>query len=425
MRGGCREVRTNFYIAWIGDFSNRMWYGPNAEAECLAAARYGGQGGTQPPGGGSGTPGGGSGTPGGGSGTPGGGSGTPGGGGGWTPPGIAPPSGQPHEPPPIPGWYGFCDHDSARAFQFAGNLIRVLKLLIPLIIIILGSIDLGKAVVANDTDEIKKSGQTLIKRFIAGIIIFFIPGIIAFILSLIDNYDENVNPIVRCGICVTRPNDCEIPPRPEERERVAMRSANRLRPVGGRAPTRTDPGDGFGIGGGGGGGIIIGSGPVRHVNWAALQSARTNLSQPIPRPGNEWAGWPASEASFFRIYDINSGRCFRAFRGSGGEHMDVVPASWRDTEIFSSIVGSWSWDRRPIIVMYNGNLWAASMHSMPHGEGVRAVGFNRNGHPGHFCIHFLNSRGHGSRAINAEHQAAVLTAYRRGNELGTIRCRDE
>lgn len=101
----------------------------------------------------------------------------------------------------------FCT-ETSRAWRVFGYLITALKILIPVIIIVMGSLDLGKAVVANSEDEMKKATQVLIKRIIAGIVIFFIPTIINLVLKLASNYVGVVSSGSGCIECVSKPGSC-------------------------------------------------------------------------------------------------------------------------------------------------------------------------------------------------------------------------
>lgn len=107
---------------------------------------------------------------------------------------------------------GFCA-ESAGIWQVVGYLLLVFKIVIPIILIILGMIDLGKAVVASKDDEIKKSMKSLMWRAIAAIAIFFIPTIIGIVMGLVSNFstsgakdDYNV-----CKTCITNPKNCPVP----------------------------------------------------------------------------------------------------------------------------------------------------------------------------------------------------------------------
>ncbi len=80
---------------------------------------------------------------------------------------------------------GFCQ-DTAGIWGLLGYIVVVLKIVIPLILIVLGMIDLGKAVVASDDKAISKAVNMLLHRFIAAVIVFFIPTIVSAIFNAIN-----------------------------------------------------------------------------------------------------------------------------------------------------------------------------------------------------------------------------------------------
>ena len=102
----------------------------------------------------------------------------------------------------------FCT-DLAPIWQIVGWVLWVFKIAIPIIIIIFGMIDLGKAVVASKDDEIKKSVKSLVMRAISGIIIFFIPTIVGLIFSIVNDFSEVKGEYDVCAACVTDPGGCE------------------------------------------------------------------------------------------------------------------------------------------------------------------------------------------------------------------------
>ena len=108
----------------------------------------------------------------------------------------------------------------------------------------------------------------------------------------------------------------------------------------------------------------------------------------------------------FVIKDVKTGKTFNAVRWSGVNHLDAEPASSKDTAAFKAIYGgTWSWDRRPILILYKNKVYAASMNGMPHGTTTIDNDF-----AGHFCIHFKNSKTHGTDVVDSDHQTAVKTA---------------
>lgn len=109
----------------------------------------------------------------------------------------------------------------------------------------------------------------------------------------------------------------------------------------------------------------------------------------------------------FTIKDVKTGKTFEAVRWSGTNHLDAEPRTAADTATMKSIFGGeWSWRRRAILIMYNGHVYAASMNGMPHGTTT----ISGNGFDGHFCIHFKNSKTHGTKKVDADHQSAVTAA---------------
>ena len=108
----------------------------------------------------------------------------------------------------------------------------------------------------------------------------------------------------------------------------------------------------------------------------------------------------------FKVKDCWTGKVFTAKRWSGYNHLDAEPLSKSDTNIMKAIYGHWSWKRRPILVKYNGHVYAASMNGMPHGTST----ISGNGFDGHFCIHFYGSKTHASGQVDQAHQNCVSQA---------------
>ena len=109
----------------------------------------------------------------------------------------------------------------------------------------------------------------------------------------------------------------------------------------------------------------------------------------------------------FTIKDVQTGMTFTAIRCSGKSHLDAEPASAADTAAFKEIVGGkWRWLGRPILIMYDSRVFAASMCSKPHGTQT----IKDNDYDGHFCIHFKNSRTHAQDKVIRSYQNAVAIA---------------
>ncbi len=66
-------------------------------------------------------------------------------------------------------------------------VLTCIQWLVPIVIIILGSLDLFKAVIASKEDEIKAAQKLLIKRVIYGVAIFFVATLVTFIFNALGN----------------------------------------------------------------------------------------------------------------------------------------------------------------------------------------------------------------------------------------------
>lgn len=65
------------------------------------------------------------------------------------------------------------------------QVIKILMIVIPIALILLGTIDLGKAVIASDEKEVKAAQSRLIKRFIYAALIFFVPMLVGVIMNIV------------------------------------------------------------------------------------------------------------------------------------------------------------------------------------------------------------------------------------------------
>ncbi len=88
--------------------------------------------------------------------------------------------------------------------QITSIVILIIQVLVPIIIIILGMLDLGKAVVAQKEDEIKKGWQTFFKRLLVGIAVFLVIVFVKFIIGLVAEDNE-----INCIDCFVN-NNCQI-----------------------------------------------------------------------------------------------------------------------------------------------------------------------------------------------------------------------
>ena len=69
-----------------------------------------------------------------------------------------------------------------------GNMIREylgwFRILAPVLVIAFGSVDLFKAVIASNPDQIKKAQNDFIRRLVIGVGLFFIPSLVNLIIYM-------------------------------------------------------------------------------------------------------------------------------------------------------------------------------------------------------------------------------------------------
>lgn len=101
----------------------------------------------------------------------------------------------------------FCA-ETAGIWKVIGFIIYIIRIAIPIIIVLLGTLDLGKAVIAGEDKKIKEAQKSFLMRLIYGIAIFFVFNIVYVIFGLLGLDLDDGAPRV-CWICATKPNGNE------------------------------------------------------------------------------------------------------------------------------------------------------------------------------------------------------------------------
>lgn len=134
--------------------------------------------------------------------------------------------------------------------------------------------------------------------------------------------------------------------------------------------------------------------------------------------------------SVFEVVDFQTGKSFLVKRTTGYNHADVETLNFAETEKMKEIWnGTFSWERRPVIIKINGRKIAASVTSLPHAGNDSVAGglyttwrsenyppgynldwVKNNGINGVIDIHFANSTRHNDGLIDAGHQENIKIA---------------
>ena len=92
---------------------------------------------------------------------------------------------------------------------FIGHIVRIAKILIPLVIIVMGIMDFFRAITAGKDDEIKKSAKSFVWRLVAGVVIFFLPSVISLVFSWIPEWSGYDGSFQQCFKCVWDVGSCK------------------------------------------------------------------------------------------------------------------------------------------------------------------------------------------------------------------------
>ena len=88
------------------------------------------------------------------------------------------------------------------------NIVNLIKIGVPILLIIFGMLDLGKAVVAQKEDEIKKSQQLFVKRLLSAALVFFVVVIVEVVFNLVATNEKAG--IWNCVDCfINGPSSCK------------------------------------------------------------------------------------------------------------------------------------------------------------------------------------------------------------------------
>lgn len=93
------------------------------------------------------------------------------------------------------------------AAQITQTVYMILQIATPIIIILLGMIDLLKAVMAQKEDEIKKSQQTFVRRLLIGAAVFLVFVLVKVIIGFVQPQNDNPN-MWNCVDCFISGENC-------------------------------------------------------------------------------------------------------------------------------------------------------------------------------------------------------------------------
>lgn len=100
---------------------------------------------------------------------------------------------------------GFCN-TTKDIWKLIGTIVFWIQIVIPVVIILLGTIDLGKAVFSGDEKKVKEAQSTFIKRLIYGAVVFFVVLIVQLVFGAVGDASDTTSKL--CFKCVAQRGSC-------------------------------------------------------------------------------------------------------------------------------------------------------------------------------------------------------------------------
>lgn len=83
------------------------------------------------------------------------------------------------------------DPDLLNVLRLVRMAIKLLQIVVPIGLILMGTIDMGKAVIAGDEKKMKEAQKPFVKRIIAAVIVFIIPFIVNLVMNLVTTNNDD------------------------------------------------------------------------------------------------------------------------------------------------------------------------------------------------------------------------------------------
>lgn len=84
------------------------------------------------------------------------------------------------------------------------GVFPIIQIVIPIILVVLCTLDLGRAVIGSDDKENKKILKRIVRRLVYAILIFFFITVINLIFTMVGNITENED-LIRWSQCWNNP----------------------------------------------------------------------------------------------------------------------------------------------------------------------------------------------------------------------------
>ena len=104
----------------------------------------------------------------------------------------------------------FCEYGGVlRTLKILGICLNIIKIVVPLIIIGTAIMSVFKTVTSGKAEDLNASFGLIVKKIIAGLIIFILPTALDFMFDSLLEYDDSA--FTACSNCLLDTGNCVIP----------------------------------------------------------------------------------------------------------------------------------------------------------------------------------------------------------------------
>ena len=100
----------------------------------------------------------------------------------------------------------FCS-DFGSTLKLVSYSILIVRILVPLLLVVMSTFDLYKAVTGGKDDDLKKQMVILGKRVVIGIAVFFLPSFVNVVVNMLNKQPADYK---TCLSCISNPSNCQV-----------------------------------------------------------------------------------------------------------------------------------------------------------------------------------------------------------------------
>ncbi len=103
----------------------------------------------------------------------------------------------------------FCDYGGVRkALKILGIILTLVKVAVPILLVITGMGTFVKAITTGKDDDLKGAGVILVRKMIAGLVVFMLPTLLDYVFDSLVGYSDSG--FTQCTNCILDTGHCNV-----------------------------------------------------------------------------------------------------------------------------------------------------------------------------------------------------------------------